>query len=85
MLKQQQYEPMPLAQEIATLFAAVNGYLAEVKVEEIRTFLDQMMQNLKYRHPALLEGFQKTGELSADAEKELREALDEFRSHKRTD
>ncbi len=84
-LKQQQYEPMPLAQEIVTLFAAINGYLGEVKVEEIRTFLGQMMQNLKYKHPALLDGLQKTGELGADAEKELREALDEFRSHKRTD
>ncbi|MDA8426946.1 MAG: F0F1 ATP synthase subunit alpha [Treponema sp.] len=82
-LKQAQYAPMPLAQEIAVLYAAINGYLSEVKVEDIRVVVDQLMQNLRYKHQALLEGFQKTGELGADAEKELREALDEFRSHTR--
>ncbi|HTX71301.1 MAG TPA: F0F1 ATP synthase subunit alpha [Rectinemataceae bacterium] len=84
-LKQQQYEPMPLAQEIATLFAAINGYLADVKVEEIRSYLGRLMQHLNYKHSALLEGLQTTGELGSDAEKELREALDDFRSHTRAE
>jgi len=82
-LKQPQYAPMPLAQEIAVLYAAINGFLSEVKVEDIRSGLDQLMQSLRYRHQALLDGLQKTGELGADAEKELREALDEFRSHQK--
>jgi len=84
-LKQPQYEPMSLAQEIATLFAAINGYLADVKVEEVRSFLAQTMQQLRYRHQALLDGLQATGELGPEAEKELREALDEIRSHKKAD
>jgi F-type H+-transporting ATPase subunit alpha len=40
-LKQAQYAPMALADEIVVLFAAVNGYLTEVKVEEVRSFLEQ--------------------------------------------
>ena len=81
-LKQPQYAPMPLASEITVLFAAVNGYLADVKVEECRAFLEQMLKFLSFNHASLLERL-GGGELPADAEKELREALDEFRSHKR--
>jgi F-type H+-transporting ATPase subunit alpha len=82
-LKQPQYAPMPLAEEIATLFAAVNGYLADVKVEECRAFLDQMLKFLRFKHAGFLEAVGRSGELGTEAEKELRGALDEYRSHRR--
>ena len=84
-LKQPQYAPMPLAEEIVILFAAVNGYLSEVKVEDIRGFLEQALKFMKYKHKALLETLQAKGELSPEAEAELRSALDEYRSHKKAD
>jgi F-type H+/Na+-transporting ATPase subunit alpha len=80
-LKQSQYAPMPLSDEIVTLFAAVNGYLAEVKVEDVRPFLDQALKALRYKHQELIEGLQAKGELSAEAEAELRAALDDMLAH----
>ena len=62
-IKQAQYAPMPLADEIVALFAAVNGYLAEVKVEEIRSFLEQALKYMKYKHKELLATLQAKGEL----------------------
>ncbi len=84
-LKQPQYAPIPLAEEIVILFAAVNGYLSEVKVEDIRGFLEQALKFMKYKHKALLETLQVKGELPPEAEAELRSALDEFSSHKKAD
>jgi F-type H+-transporting ATPase subunit alpha len=84
-LKQAQYAPMPLAEEIVVLFAAVNGYLSDVKVEEVRSFLEQGLKFMKYKHKALLETLQAKGELSPESEEELRAALDEYRSHRKAD
>jgi F-type H+-transporting ATPase subunit alpha len=76
---------MPLAEEIVVLFAAVNGYLAEVKVEEVRGFLEQALKYINYRHKELLATLQAKGELSPESEEELRAALDDYRSHKKAD
>jgi F-type H+-transporting ATPase subunit alpha len=84
-LKQPQYAPMPLCDEIVTLFAAVNGYLSDVKVEEVRPFLEQALKFMRYKHKELLQLLQEKGELSADSEAELRAALDDYRGHKKAD
>jgi F-type H+-transporting ATPase subunit alpha len=84
-LKQAQYAPMPLAEEIVILFASVNGYLTAVKVEEVHSYLEQAVKALNYKHKALMETLQATGELAPESEAELRAALDEHRSHKKAD
>ena len=84
-LKQAQYAPMPLCEEIVTLFAAVNGFLTEVKVEGVRSFLEQAIKFMRYKHKDLMETFQSKGELSPESEAELRAALDEYRGHKKAD
>jgi F-type H+-transporting ATPase subunit alpha len=84
-IKQPQYAPMALADEIVVLFAAVNGYLADVKVEEVRTFMEQALKYMKYKHKELLAALQAKGELSSESEAELRAALDDYRSHKKAE
>jgi len=84
-LKQAQYAPIPLADEIVILFAAVNGYLKEIKVDEIRTFLEQVLKFMKYNHKELLETLQAKGEFTPESEAELRAGLDHYSSHKKTD
>ena len=84
-IKQQQYAPMSLADEIVVLFASVNGYLTEVKVEDVRGFLEQALKALKYKNKALVETLQAKGELSPESEAELRAALDDFRGRQKAD
>ena len=84
-IKQQQYAPMPLSDEIVVLFAAVNGYLTEVKIEDVRGNLKQALKSLKYKNKALMETLQAKGELSPESEAELRAALDDFRSHQKAE
>jgi F-type H+-transporting ATPase subunit alpha len=84
-IKQPQYAPIPLADEIVTLFAAVNGYLSDVKLEEVRSFLDQALKALKYKNKALMDALQTKGVISSELEAELRAALDDFRSHRKAE
>jgi F-type H+/Na+-transporting ATPase subunit alpha len=84
-IKQPQYAPMPLADEIVVLFAAVNGYLKEVKVEDVRPFLEQALKSLHYKSKALMDTLQAKGEVSPDSEAELRSALDELASRRKAD
>jgi F-type H+-transporting ATPase subunit alpha len=84
-LKQPQYAPYPLGAEIAILYAAVNGYLQEFKVEDVREAVENLLKSLGYRHAALLERLTKTGELSAESETELKVALEDFKSHRKAD
>jgi F-type H+-transporting ATPase subunit alpha len=84
-LKQPQYAPYPLGAEIAILYAAVNGYLQEFKVEDVREAVGNLLKSLGYRHAALLERLTKTGELSAESETELKVALEDFKSHRKAD
>jgi F-type H+-transporting ATPase subunit alpha len=84
-LKQPQYAPMPLSEEIVVLFAAVNGYLADIKVENVRPWLDQALKYLRYKQAELLAELQAKGELSAEAETTLRAALDDFKGHTKVD
>jgi len=84
-IKQPQYAPMPLAEEIFVLFTAVNGYLNDVKVEEVRGFLEQALRYMRYKQADLLEELRAKGEISADAEAALRAALDDYKSHTKAD
>jgi F-type H+-transporting ATPase subunit alpha len=84
-LKQPQYAPMPLSEEIVVLFAAVNGYLADIKVENVRPWLEQALKYLRYKQAPLLAELQAKGELSAEAESALRAALDDFKGHTKAD
>ena len=56
-----------------------------MKVEEVRSFLEQAIKYMSYKHKALLETLQAKGELSPESEAELRSALDEYRSHRKAD
>ena len=82
-VKQPQYAPIPLADEIVTLFAAVNGYIKDVKLEEVRPYLESALKSLKYKNKALMDALQAKGELGSEAEAELRAALDELGEHRK--
>jgi len=82
-LKQPQYAPLPLGQEIVILYAAVNGYLSTLKVEEVRPTLEKLLLFFSYRHKGLVDGLGASGELGAEAEASLKAAIEEFmQSHR---
>lgn len=79
-LKQPQYKPMPVEEQVASIFAIVNRYMADVPVEEISSFEQEYLQYMRNNHADILKGIRETGELAADAEAKLREAIDSFKA-----
>jgi F-type H+-transporting ATPase subunit alpha len=77
-LKQPQYQPLPVEKQVAIVYAATNGYLDGVAVEKLRDFEDGLYRFLDTRFGALLGKIREEKTLSDDLKKELNGALDEF-------
>jgi F-type H+/Na+-transporting ATPase subunit alpha len=78
MLKQNQYEPLPVEREVLIIFAANEGYFDKLEVSEIKPFERDLFGFCSSKHPELLEEIKNKRELSDDLRKRLLAALDEF-------
>jgi F-type H+/Na+-transporting ATPase subunit alpha len=79
-LKQPQYRPMPVQEQVAILWAATNGYLESVPVEEVRAFEDAYLDNLRTAHADLLDKIASEKALSDELIAELRKATEDFKA-----
>ena len=78
LLKQAQYSPLSMQEQVVVLFAATNGFIDSLEVSSLGRYEPELLAFLKSRKPDILEGIRTTGKLEGDAEKVLREALTEF-------
>ncbi|HUC67953.1 MAG TPA: F0F1 ATP synthase subunit alpha [Stellaceae bacterium] len=78
LLKQPQYAPMPVEEQVVSIFAGTRGYLDKVEVAQVTRFETAMLGELKTQKPALLEAIRSKRELGGDTEKELAAFLDGF-------
>src|SRR3981081_3785721 len=79
LLKQDQYQPMPAAQQGIVLFAGGNGLLDDFPVDKVRQFEKELLRFLTSSHPGIEQAIAKEKALSADTEKLLRDAIEEFK------
>ncbi len=77
-LKQPQYQPLPVEKQVAIVYAATNGYLDSVPVEKLRQYEDDLYRVLDSRYGTLLASIREEKTLSDDIKKNLNAALDEF-------
>jgi F-type H+-transporting ATPase subunit alpha len=78
-LKQGPYSPVPVEKQVAIIFAGGNGYLDDVKVEDVRRFEADFMRYLDNNKASLLDGIREKRELNDDLKAQLKSALDEFK------
>ena len=78
-LKQGQYEPMPVAQQVAILYAAINGYLDDIEVEEINKFESEFHKYLTASGKAVLDQIKKAKDLDEKTEKQLKKVIEDFK------
>lgn len=77
LLKQPQYSPLALYEQVAILYAGINGYLDDIPVEKITTFTRELRDYLKTSKPQYTELIQNGKQLSDEAEKLLKEGITE--------
>jgi F-type H+-transporting ATPase subunit alpha len=71
LLKQPQYDPIPVAEQVVLLYAATKGYLDEIEVEKVSAIARYLREQLSLRNPKLLESIKTNGQLSEEDEKSL--------------
>jgi F-type H+/Na+-transporting ATPase subunit alpha len=78
-LKQGPYSPVPVEKQVAIIFAGANGFLDDIRVEDIRRFEAELDRFLEDRQPELLQGIREKRELNDDIKGQLTNALNEFK------
>jgi F-type H+-transporting ATPase subunit alpha len=77
-LKQGQYAPMAVEQQVCIIYALTNGFLDGVDVAQIRDWERDLHVYLRTQHPAILESIRSTRDLTADNEQALRGAIERY-------
>jgi F-type H+-transporting ATPase subunit alpha len=77
-LKQPQYQPMPLEEQVVSLFAGTNGYADAVPVNEVKAWQTAMLRSLQASHAAILADIAERKLITAETEAALRQALEAF-------
>jgi len=78
LLKQQQYQPMSVAQQVISIYSVINGYLDEIDVDQVSRYEKEVLQFTSERYPEVADSINKENKLSDEAEATLKSALSEF-------
>lgn len=79
LLKQPQYQPVSLANEVMILYAATNGYLDDVPVERVRAFETAFLRYMEASHPDIGRKITETRDVAGETETGLKAAIDDFK------
>ncbi|MCX7844506.1 MAG: F0F1 ATP synthase subunit alpha [Candidatus Bipolaricaulota bacterium] len=78
-LKQDQYAPMPVEEQVASLYAAVTGHLDDIPVEAVRAFEKGFLAYLREHHGEVLAELRREKRLTERVRARLEQALSEFK------
>jgi F-type H+-transporting ATPase subunit alpha len=79
LLKQDQYSPMTVSEQVISVFSGVKGYLDTIENNQIRSFEKGLLELIKSEKPELLETIQKSGKIEEDIEKQLSEVITNYK------
>ncbi len=78
-LKQPLYRPMTVAEQVAILYAVINGYLDDVAIDRVQAFETQLRQFIATQHPGIVADITDSKTLSDETEAKLKEAIISFK------
>jgi F-type H+/Na+-transporting ATPase subunit alpha len=78
LLKQPQFQPLPIEEQVVAIFAGVRGYLDTVKVEDVTRFEQAMMSEVRGKHADILKAVRDEKEISNATEGKLKGFMDQF-------
>ena len=78
LLKQSQYTPFPVEDQVVSVYIGVKGYLDKLPLESVKEFEHKVLQELKLKNNLILLDIKKRGQITEDTEKVLKSFLEEF-------
>ncbi|AFS13495.1 MULTISPECIES: F0F1 ATP synthase subunit alpha [Mycobacterium] len=79
LLKQPQYQPMPVEEQVISIFLGTGGHLDSVPVEDVRRFETELLDHIRASEEKLLSGIRDTQKLSDEAAEELKKVINNFK------
>ncbi len=80
LLKQPQFMPMSLAQEVVVLFAGTRGFIDKYDVEKVRIYEQQLLSFVESKYPDIIKEIDDKKIISPDLEKKMKDVMTEFDS-----
>ena len=78
LLKQPQFSPLKVEEQVAVIFAGTRGYLDPLPVSAVGRFEQELLRTLRDRHADILDGIRTKRELTSELEAKLKDAIDAF-------
>jgi F-type H+-transporting ATPase subunit alpha len=79
-LKQPQYQPMDVEKQVMIIWAATNGYIDDVAIENVRRFEADLQKFVENSHPGVLAAISKQKNLTDEIKKDLKQVLEDFKA-----
>jgi len=79
LLKQDQYSPMPVAQQVIAVFSGVRGFLDDIELSDIKNVEKQIYEEVISSNPEIIDSINNTGKLEEDIEKKLTSVIGQFK------
>ena len=81
LLKQKQYSPMSVAEQVVSVFCGVKGYLDDIELKDISEFENKILAKCNSENPEILNTIKKTGKLEEETEKLLSKIIEELKKN----
>jgi F-type H+/Na+-transporting ATPase subunit alpha len=78
LLKQPQFSPLKMEEQVAVIYAGVNGYLDALPLNRVRSFEDGLLSLLRGKHTDLLDAIRASKDLSSDSEAKLKDVVQNY-------
>ena len=75
LLKQGQYSPMTVAEQVISIFCGVKGYLDDIELKDVADFENKVLQKCKSDNPEIIESISQSGKIEENVEKQLIELI----------
>jgi F-type H+/Na+-transporting ATPase subunit alpha len=79
LLKQGQYRPYPVEDQVISIWTGANGYVDDVPVEDVRRFEEELLEFMRTRKPEIGKAIVEGGSMSEDVEQKLKAAVEDFK------
>jgi len=79
-LKQPQYQPMDVEKQVLGIWAATNGYVDDIAIEDVRKFETDLLSFVQNSHPGLLAAINEKKSLTDEIKNDLKTALGDFKA-----
>jgi F-type H+-transporting ATPase subunit alpha len=82
-LNQPQYQPWPMEEQVAALYAGVNGYLDDIPTEDVPRFQDELREELRTQGE-IYKGIRESGDLTDEASEQINQEIEKVKGRFQT-